>query len=80
MQLLTHSSALELKWLIRIIVKDMRYGMQHTSILKEFHPNAMDVWNSCTDLREVTRKCLDPKFKFSTAVRIYTNTSNVAAN
>lgn len=42
--------------------------MQHTSILKEFHPNAIDIWNSCTDLREVTQKCLNPKFKFTTAV------------
>ncbi|KAL0480389.1 DNA ligase [Acrasis kona] len=69
--LLTNMTSLEFKWLVRIILKDMRYGMQHTSILKEFHPNAVDVWNACTDLKQVTKNCLDPKFKFTASIQIF---------
>ena len=61
-RMLRGTTALEQKWLIRIILKDMRIQLQHGSILKAFHPSAMDVYNTCTDLEAVCTKCMDPAF------------------
>ena len=67
LDILKSTSCFEQKWILRIILKDLRIGTQHTTILNHFHPNALELFNSCTDLREVITKCLDPKFKFTTA-------------
>ena len=73
LELLKSTSCFEQKWILRIILKDLRIGTQHTTILNHFHPNALELFNSCTDLREVITKCLDPKFKFTTAeLKVFT--------
>eukprot|EP00667_Euglena_gracilis_P001394 EG_transcript_1394 len=61
--LIRNTSALEQKWALRIILKDMRMQLQHTSILAAFHPNAMDLYNVSTDLRAVCVQCTDPSFQ-----------------
>jgi DNA ligase 4 len=60
-QILKATSSLEQKWLIRIILKDMK--ISHVSIMNAFHPNAMKIYNECTNLQEVCEKCVDPNFK-----------------
>lgn len=54
--------------LIKILI-DMRMHLQHQSVLKAFHPNAMDLYNSCTDLEEVCNKCQDPNFVYVSKVK-----------
>ena len=44
---------LELKWLTRIILKDMKLGIGHETILKMYHKHAMDIFNSTSDLKAV---------------------------
>jgi len=51
-------SALENKWVARIILRDMHLGVLENSVLKAFHPDALDLYGVCTDLRKV---CLDLK-------------------
>eukprot|EP01064_Diplonema_japonicum_P029596 TRINITY_DN4833_c0_g1_i1.p1 TRINITY_DN4833_c0_g1~~TRINITY_DN4833_c0_g1_i1.p1 ORF type:complete len:974 (+),score=264.38 TRINITY_DN4833_c0_g1_i1:1957-4878(+) len=62
MTLLRSTNALEQKWLIRILVKDMRMHIQHTTILGKFHPTALQLYNTTTDLKHVCEKCVDPSF------------------
>eukprot|EP01059_Diplonema_ambulator_P001509 TRINITY_DN11275_c1_g1_i1.p1 TRINITY_DN11275_c1_g1~~TRINITY_DN11275_c1_g1_i1.p1 ORF type:complete len:982 (+),score=313.80 TRINITY_DN11275_c1_g1_i1:41-2947(+) len=62
MTLLRSTSALEQKWLVRILVKDMRMHIQHTTILGRFHPTALQLYNTTTDLKHVCAKCVDPSF------------------
>eukprot|EP01080_Neovahlkampfia_damariscottae_P003224 gene3224-5539_t len=57
------TTAIEQKWLIRIILKDMKINF--TSIMKAFHPAAEKLYNECTDLKEVCMKCQDPKFIYN---------------
>jgi len=59
-EIIKATSPLEQKWLIRIILKDMKINF--TSILNAFHPNAQKLYNECTDLQEVCLKCQDPNF------------------
>jgi DNA ligase-4 len=61
MTLLRATSAMEQKWLIRIITKEMKMGLQHGSILAAFHPSALELYNNTNDLQYVCRKCTDPK-------------------
>lgn len=48
-----HTTALEQRWLVRIILKDMHFGMTHQSMLAVFHPAALDKFNASSDLRFV---------------------------
>lgn len=46
-------SANEQKWLIRLLLKDMRLGIAHTKILKAYHDDANDLYDICNDLTKV---------------------------
>ena len=44
---------LELKWLTRIILKDMKLGIGHETVLKNYHKHAVDIFNATSDLKAV---------------------------
>jgi DNA ligase 4 len=58
-----HMSALELQWLIRIILKQMRVGASERTLLTAWHPDGMDLFNVKSDLREVCRQLSDPELR-----------------
>ena len=41
----------EQKWIVRIILRDLKLGVGHESILKAYHPDAHDLFNATSDLR-----------------------------
>lgn len=51
-------SANEQKWLIRLLLKDMRLGIAHTKILKTYHPDAIELYDVCNDLTKVTNNIM----------------------
>ncbi|KAG2456580.1 DNA ligase 4 [Polypterus senegalus] len=59
--LITKTSALEQKWLIRMILKDMKLGYSKETVLNIFHPDAVELHNVTTDLEKVCRQLHDPK-------------------
>ncbi|XP_019062433.1 DNA ligase 4 isoform X2 [Fukomys damarensis] len=60
LQLITQSSALEQKWLIRMIVKDLKLGFSEKTIFSVFHSDASELHNVTTDLEKVCRQLHDP--------------------
>jgi hypothetical protein len=50
MQVLTTLSAREQFWLARVILKDMKMGVRHESMLKLYHPKATDIYNASSSL------------------------------
>lgn len=48
-------TALEVKWLTRLILKDMHLGIAQTIVLKLFHVDASDLFDSCCSLRKVIK-------------------------
>ncbi|XP_026867629.2 DNA ligase 4 [Electrophorus electricus] len=60
LHLITQSSALEQKWLIRMILKDMKLGVSKETVLQVFHPDAPELYNVTTDLDKVCRQLHDP--------------------
>ncbi|XP_069492673.1 DNA ligase 4 [Ambystoma mexicanum] len=60
LQLITQSSALEQKWLIRMIIKDMKLGVSQQTVFSVFHPDATELHNVTTDLEKVCLQLHDP--------------------
>ncbi|KAL1217453.1 DNA ligase 4 [Cardamine amara subsp. amara] len=57
--LIQKTNAQEMKWVIRIILKDLKLGMSEKSIFHEFHPDAEDLFNVTCDLKLVCEKLRD---------------------
>lgn len=51
--LLLNLNALQLKWLIRIVLKDLKIGIKEATILEAYHPDAMDLYNFTSSLEKV---------------------------
>lgn len=54
LHLLKNLSAVEQKWLIRMIVKEMKIGLSQASVLSVYHPDAEDFYNVNNNMEKVT--------------------------
>ncbi|KAF9785002.1 DNA ligase 4 [Thelephora terrestris] len=50
----------EQRWIIRIILKDMNISVKDTTVFGVFHPDAQDLYNTCSDLKKVAWGLWDP--------------------
>eukprot|EP00111_Clytia_hemisphaerica_P007155 TCONS_00020786-protein len=50
------TSALEQKWFIRVMLKEMKFGLNENSIFPLYHKDALELFNVCNSLSKV---CLD---------------------
>ncbi|DBA75732.1 TPA: hypothetical protein ACH3X1_010149 [Trebouxia sp. C0004] len=57
--LVQRSSARMLKWITQIILKDLKIGMSDKSVLRDFHPDAEDLYNVTMDLSTVCKELRD---------------------
>ncbi|GBN59991.1 DNA ligase 4 [Araneus ventricosus] len=60
LHLLRNTTALEQKWLIRMILKDMKLGISENTILNAFHTDARDLYNVTNSLEKVCCSLKDP--------------------
>ncbi|XP_062384175.1 DNA ligase 4 [Sardina pilchardus] len=65
LHLITQSSALEQKWLIRMILKDMKLGVSKETVLQAFHRDGPELYNVTTDLNKVCKQLHDPTLSLS---------------
>lgn len=59
----TRCTALEQKWIFRIITKDLGIGMKEDKVFKLLHPDAQELYNSVCDLSATCEKCADPEYR-----------------
>lgn len=57
--LINKTNTQEMKWIIMIILKDLKLGMSEKSVFHEFHPDAEDLFNVTCDLKLVCEKLRD---------------------
>ncbi|XP_024966232.1 DNA ligase 4 isoform X2 [Cynara cardunculus var. scolymus] len=57
--LIKKTNAQEMKWIIMIILKDLKLGISEKSIFHEFHPDAEDLFNVTCDLKLVCERLRD---------------------
>ncbi|KAF6155628.1 hypothetical protein GIB67_034723 [Kingdonia uniflora] len=58
-ELIKGTNAQEMKWIVMIILKDLKLGVSEKSIFHEFHPDAEDLFNVTCDLKLVCEKLKD---------------------
>ncbi|KAI0629298.1 DNA ligase 4 [Trametes polyzona] len=51
----------EQRWIVRIILKDMIISVKENTVFGVFHPDAYDLFNTCSDLKKVTWELWDPE-------------------
>jgi DNA ligase-4 len=61
-------TARDQKWLIRIILKDLKISLGEKMVLSCIHQDAIDLFNVCSDLRAVCWKLWDPLKRLPTEV------------
>ncbi|KAH7325206.1 ATP dependent DNA ligase domain-containing protein [Rhizoctonia solani] len=54
-------TAEEQRWIIKIIIKDLAIQVRETSVLGVFHPDARDLFNTCSDLKRVAWELWNPE-------------------
>ena len=78
------STAEEQKWIVRIVLKgiafpltsftndtvasDMVISVKETTVLSVFHPDAEDLFNTCSDLKKVAWELSDPTCRLNPEV------------
>lgn len=55
-KILQKTTIQEQRWLVKIILKDLKVGVGHETLLKNFHPDALDLYNVTSDLGEVFKE------------------------
>ena len=58
-QLIRQSTASDLEWVCRIILKDLKVGIRHEKLLAAYHPDALAQFNFSFNLRRVCEACAD---------------------
>lgn len=58
-QYLQRATADDLKWTLKIILKDLKIGLKHEKVLPMYHPDALDLYNVTSNLREVCSELFD---------------------
>ncbi|KAI3811462.1 hypothetical protein L1987_21186 [Smallanthus sonchifolius] len=59
--LIKKTNSQEMKWIVMIILKDLKLGISEKSIFHEFHPDAEDLFNVTCDLKLVCERLRDPR-------------------
>jgi DNA ligase-4 len=63
----------EHKWLIRIVLKEMRLGCKSERVLAAMHPGADKLFQHSAALASVCATCVDPSYRFSeTDMQLFT--------
>jgi ATP-dependent DNA ligase len=64
-------SAMQNKWICRIILKDMKLGLKADPILKFMHPDALDAFNASSSLKLVCGLLLDPSVRIAQRISFF---------
>jgi DNA ligase-4 len=59
--LCTKASALELKWIAKVLLKDLKASATETLVLGALHPDARQLFETNARLRDIVAKCSDPR-------------------
>jgi DNA ligase-4 len=54
--MLTSMSAAEQKWLMRMLLKDMKFGLGQNRIFGIYHPDAQELYDVSNNLLKVNQK------------------------
>ena len=68
-KLFMECTAKEMEWVTRIILKDLKIGMNHGVILKWFHRDGAKHFDGCQNLKNVCADLEDPNWTFANDIK-----------
>lgn len=72
-KLIQKCSGEDLKWICKIILKELKIGLKHERLLTTYHPEALDLYNLTSNLREVCKEFMDINHTLSNVLRVNSN-------
>ena len=69
----------DMKWMVRIIVKDMKIYLGHDKIFDCIHNDAKDMYAHTNDLERVVTTCIDPEIRYVTGIQPFQTFSPMLA-
>jgi DNA ligase-4 len=61
---------MEMEWVVKIILKDMKMGLNHGPLLRWFHRDAAKHFDGCQNLRTVCEDLAEPEWVFSREIKL----------
>lgn len=61
--LLNQITIADFEWIVRIILKDLKCGLNQEKILELYHPDSIKVLNTVSNLQDICEACLNPDVK-----------------
>jgi len=58
-----------MEWVVKIILKDLKIGMNHGVILKWFHPDGLKHFDGCQNLKNVCSDLADPEWTYANKIK-----------
>ncbi|XP_054011340.1 DNA ligase 4 isoform X2 [Hylaeus anthracinus] len=71
--LLGKTTALEFKWITRIILKDLKLNIGTKKILQVFHRDANALFNVSSNLRQVCDALCDPQLRYNYNIQVFSH-------
>jgi len=68
-RLFRRCTAVEMEWVARIILKDLKIGMNHGAILKWFHTDGLKHFDGCQNLKNVCADLADPEWTYANKIK-----------
>ena len=68
--LFTTCTATEMEWVVKIILKDMKMGLNHGPLLKHFHRDALKHFDGCQNLKNVCTDLANPDWTFCNEIKL----------
>ena len=56
--------AVQVKWFVRLVLKDMRLGVGQNTILGQVHPDARELYDVNASLKKVCQTLRDPTVRY----------------
>ena len=59
-----------MEWVVKIILKDMKMGLNHGPLLKHFHRDALKHFDGCQNLKNVCTDLANPDWTFCNEIKL----------
>jgi len=69
-KIIQQSSGEDIRWICKIILKDIKIGLKYDKLLFCYHPEAVDLYNLTSNLQDVCKEFADPNHTLSNVLRV----------
>lgn len=60
-----------MKWIARIILKDLKIGISHEQMLNFFHPDGLNFYNTTSSLKDLCQQLQDKQNRLDDVIQLF---------